>query len=197
MSLLDALRAATARPHERLHQHQFMQELEGAGLNRPRYRTLLRAFLHPWQRLERHLEDAAHAGPWRALIQVRATDIEADLAALGSPTRAGQNPRVHMHDDAALGAAYALVGSSMGAPSLRAAVVRAEPDASTRFLGLSPREAGWPALARYLRSTTTEDPATVCDGARDVFQSIHAALDSHPSTRAREPRSARHHRARS
>lgn len=161
-SLAQALRTATRPRHEALERRL---DLGRADWSRGRYADFLRATLAVVDALEAPLARAL-SGRFERWDTTRAARLRRDLARLGAPTEVeplADGPQPATTADA-LGAAYVLQGSELGAPYVATAL--------SRRLGLSeddmtylrpPAAAGpsWPEFVAALDAFGREEPRSV------------------------------------
>ncbi len=178
--LIDELRRQTRLAHDRLHVHPFMTEVFERRLSTVSYADFLSTFVGPWRALDSALK-APQDPRVRAIADCafsRTEHLLADLRDLGTQTGKSdeERPKGEM---AALGYAYCLIGSSMGAPLLRRRVREQCPEAPLRYLGRSAKAAAWPNFMKLLKSTRFDhsERGRICAGAVACFQQVETSFD--------------------
>ncbi len=181
--LLSRLRSATRDQHQRLHEHPFITGILEGSIDQESYALFLSAFSIPWQRLETTMTRAKAPLVGRILSQVvpRSGDLVADLRAM---QRLEDQPRSETISElAAVGYAYCLVGSSMGARTLRKIFRGQLPSAPMRYLEPPLQGERWSELAKELREArfNNSDANIITDGAKECFAIVEQSFPRVPS----------------
>lgn len=183
VGVLDGLREVTGAVHQALHVHPFMLEHFESGLTPTAYFGFLLVFQELWSDFERamdHLSDE----PWCEIASNKSLLIDMDLEPLSpemsfSTPLSARDPRLEDEAHHALGYAYTLIGSSMGAALLSKSVKAQLPRVSTHYLCAPDARSEWRALHRYLSSLEVDCARQHCiqQGALLCFARVQEGFD--------------------
>ena len=197
-NLLEALRQHTTDIHQAMHRHPLLEACVAKRLDQQGYRHLLRAFYTPWVAVAPHIATLAIPA-LKAGLNLRLKALREDLIALGVDIERVDVERVDVKDvelepvavqaaeanapspifntpDQYLGACYVLVGSTLGATTLKECVHHTNSALPLGYLSVTPQQAGWPPLVAHLKAMPAGAHPEVCTAAQQTFQMIYSQL---------------------
>jgi len=182
-SILVALRQETKEIHADLHGNPVLKRCQENKLDIDDYIQMLLAFYQPWKELIHSVEQVPISNLQPLLLQ-RHQLLYNDLIALNvDKIMLASEKTAVLSQDEVLGMCYVVIGSSMGAIQLSQNIKMSLGNQPRSYLSMSPKEAGWPLLSSFLKSTDAKDFPKASITARKVFKSIYEHLSSVSSLR--------------
>ncbi len=178
--LLSALRQETGEIHHTLHGHPLLKACQEELLDIDGYKRMLSAFFLPWQSLFPSI-DMVPIQELKPCLTKRYQALNDDRHALNlhQPSAdATLQGRSSLSEGEILGMCYALVGSSLGASQLQSNIHAALGPVPLSYMSISPKDAGWPILAGYLRKLQPSAYPKASDAAQNVFRQIQEGLSA-------------------
>lgn len=175
-NLLEALRENTKHIHKALHKNPILKACQEEELKLNGYIQMLTAFYEPWKKILPSIELIPFNSLKPYLVE-RANLLQNDLKILKvEPSKLEPNKTQITDKGELLGMCYVVIGSSMGAIQLSQNIKASLGDQPVSYLSMSPKEAGWPMLSKYLREQQENDFQNACSAAINAFEQIQLKL---------------------
>jgi len=177
-SILNELRQETKDIHLELHKNPILERCQKNKLDLSDYVQMLLAFYQPWKKLMNSLDDVPIADLKPILVK-RHQLLYNDLIALSVDERPLAPEKSEKSSPGQLlGMCYVVIGSSMGATQLSQNVKETLGNQPVSYLSMSPKEAGWPLLSKFLSSNETSDYPKASTSARKTFELVETYLST-------------------